>query len=111
MAEVRLGPLAALPDKGATGFVVAADGYPERLLVVRYGGRIFAYRNSCPHRRLPLDYDDGRFLTTDGTLIRCSNHGALFRIEDGVCLAGPCVGTALSRLEVRMDSDELVVAL
>jgi nitrite reductase/ring-hydroxylating ferredoxin subunit len=25
----------------------------------------------------------------------CSTHGALFRVEDGVCLAGPCQGDRL----------------
>jgi nitrite reductase/ring-hydroxylating ferredoxin subunit len=82
--------------------VPGEGGFPVRLLVVRRAGEVFAYRNACPHRRLPLDYDDGRFLNADGTRIVCANHGALFRIEDGLCVAGPCIGAALTAIGVEI---------
>jgi nitrite reductase/ring-hydroxylating ferredoxin subunit len=47
---------------------------------------------------------DDQFLSDDGRFIVCSTHGALFRIEDGHCLDGPCIGQALER--VRIDCDE-----
>jgi nitrite reductase/ring-hydroxylating ferredoxin subunit len=46
---------------------------------------------------------DDQFLSDDGRFIVCSTHGALFRIEDGHCLDGPCVGQALERVEIDCD--------
>jgi nitrite reductase/ring-hydroxylating ferredoxin subunit len=28
----------------------------------------------------------------------CANHGALFRVEDGFCLRGPCHGQSLKQV-------------
>lgn len=107
----RLCNLAEVPEVGAAAFVLPGrDGFPFRVFIVRRDGRLFAYRNMCPHRRIPLDFDDGRFLNGDGTYILCTNHGALFRIEDGVCVAGPCVGAALSVIDVRVDNGDIYVS-
>ena len=35
------------------------------------------------------------YLTPTGDLIACSWHGALFDIDTGACVGGPCVGQAL----------------
>jgi nitrite reductase/ring-hydroxylating ferredoxin subunit len=37
----------------------------------------------------------GRYLTRDNRRILCGGHGALFRIDDGRCTAGPCEGDFL----------------
>ena len=75
----------------------APGGERVAVLAVRRGAQVFAYVNSCPHTGAPLDFQPGRFLSLDKTLIQCSTHGALFRIEDGFCLAGPCAGKSLER--------------
>ncbi len=104
--RIRLCHIDDLPDEGAAGFVVPGEGgFPLRLLIIRRAGQVFAYLNACPHRRLPLDFDDGRFLNADATRIVCANHGALFRIEDGVCVAGPCVSAALTAIAVEIDGN------
>ncbi len=93
--------LDAVPDGGAVGL----DPHPAtgtfRLFVVRLGDRLFAYRNRCPHRGLPLD-DAGVFLTDDGRFILCHNHIALFRIDDGACVDGPCGGRGLEPVAIEI---------
>jgi nitrite reductase/ring-hydroxylating ferredoxin subunit len=88
--------LADIEDGESNGFVVRRPG-GERVavLAVRRGDQVFAYVNSCPHTGAPLDFQPGRFLSLDKTLIQCSTHGALFRIEDGFCIQGPCAGKSL----------------
>jgi nitrite reductase/ring-hydroxylating ferredoxin subunit len=73
--------------------------------VVRSGGRLHAYRNACPHTGAPLNWSPNRFLTEDGDYLICALHGALFRIEDGLCVAGPCHGQRLEKLTAPMDPD------
>ena len=79
--------------EGRSKEVEAGD---ERFFLVRKDDRLYLYRNVCPHLGTPLNWEEDRFLDPDGALIQCSTHGALFRIEDGFCLAGPCVGAHLS---------------
>ena len=39
----------------------------------------------------------------------CATHGANFRIDDGFCTAGPCMGMSLRPLAAAIDGDEVVV--
>lgn len=65
------------------------------VFAVRHQGRAYVYVNRCPHRHVPLHWQDGGFLDDSGSLIRCARHGALFLIEDGECVTGPCEGQRL----------------
>jgi nitrite reductase/ring-hydroxylating ferredoxin subunit len=38
----------------------------------------------------------------------CSSHGALFRIVDGVCIAGPCAGQRLWPWPVKVEDDQVL---
>lgn len=58
-----------------------------------------AYRNVCPHVPIPLDRGGEPLLTEEGFLA-CRNHGALFAVEDGFCVAGPCAGESLEPVAV-----------
>jgi nitrite reductase/ring-hydroxylating ferredoxin subunit len=73
----------------------------DRLLLVRQGKEIFGYINNCPHYdRAPLGWKRDQFLNGDQSRIMCAAHGALFRIEDGVCEVGPCLGQRLTPVEL-----------
>jgi nitrite reductase/ring-hydroxylating ferredoxin subunit len=115
-AGVRLCALDDLPDPGARGFAfdppegAPQDAWPFRGLVVRAAGEVRGYVDSCPHIGAPLSADPERYLTRRGDFLMCFNHGALFRIEDGVCVAGPCVTRALRPWEVRVADGEVVTA-
>ena len=98
-------------DRGSNGFYT--DGADGRLLymVIRRGNEVFVYVNRCPHTGLPLDFQPGRFLTADGALIQCSNHGAQFRIKDGFCVSGPCEGDSLKAVKTEIRDGRVFVAV
>ena len=72
--------------------------------MVRKGERAFGFRDRCPHAGMPLAAFGDRYLTREGDLIFCASHGALFRLEDGVCVGGPCAGASLTPWPVRIES-------
>jgi nitrite reductase/ring-hydroxylating ferredoxin subunit len=51
---------------------------------------------------LPLEWQANQFLTSDKSLIQCASHGALFEIESGECITGPCQGQALLALAIEI---------
>lgn len=107
---LRLCRLDELPDPGSRGFSLTTDAGLQDIFVVRRGDRAFAYLNHCPHTGSPLDWQPDQFLNLERTLIQCATHMALFRIEDGHCLAGPCAGQALTPLAVTLLDGWVAVA-
>lgn len=96
-----------LPEGASRGFSVeSSTGYKD-IFVVHKGGRLFAYHNRCPHTGAPLDWVPDRFLNLDGDLIQCATHHALFQIEDGLCVAGPCTGESLLPLAVVVEGGQV----
>jgi nitrite reductase/ring-hydroxylating ferredoxin subunit len=99
-----------IPDGGVKGLVLPdPDGAPLRVIALRRGDQVLAYRNRCPHRGTPLDLRPDDFLDRDGCHLVCGTHGAIFRIEDGYCLAGPCAGDALEPIAVRVEDGIVLV--
>lgn len=86
--------LEEIPEGGARGFPAGGGGAPG-LFAVRKGGAVRVFVNSCPHLGLPLEPVPDRFLDRRGEMIVCAAHGARFRLEDGLCVSGPCLGEAL----------------
>jgi len=101
-----------VPDGDALGFEVDAGGGAGRIgvIVVRRGEVVHVYRNRCPHRGTPLDWRPDRFLDAAGEHLICATHGALFRLEDGVCVAGPCAGDALTPVAVVVEAGSVRLA-
>lgn len=96
-------PLEAIPD-GTARELVTPDGRRLTMFAVRRGARVAVYRDVCPHYgRTQLAWKRDAYLNREGTRIVCSAHGAEFDIASGECLAGPCLGQALTRVpaEVR----------
>lgn len=98
-----------LDDPGACGFNLDLFDEARRLFVVKKNGELYAYINSCPHTGAPLNWQDNQFLSYDGRYIQCSLHGAMFRIEDGACIAGPCPGRCLQSVPVKVENGLVVV--
>lgn len=94
--------LDAIPDEGSIRADATVNGQRVQLAVVRKDGEVRAYVNSCPHIGAPLDYMPGQFLDVEKSFILCSNHGALFRIDDGMCVHGPCIGKALESVAIEI---------
>jgi len=103
--ELRLCALDDLPDgpeREGREFAPLERRH-ETIFVIRQGDEVVGYRNRCPHVGSPLNWSPDRFLDEERRHIVCATHGAVFRLEDGTCIQGPCVGDALTRvvLEVR----------
>lgn len=101
-AGVRLGPLDRIADGAARNFVLQLRAGRFHGFVVRRGEAVWGYVDRCPHAGVPLTRTLDDYLTSDGGLIACSWHGALFRTDDGVCVGGPCAGQALTPWPVRV---------
>jgi nitrite reductase/ring-hydroxylating ferredoxin subunit len=87
-----------IPDDGARE-VRFGDGKDAfGVLLLRRGDVVHAYRNCCPHHSLPLNFEPGLFHLFDGELLMCAHHTAMFRIVDGYCYDGPCLGASLQRV-------------
>ena len=101
----RLCQLNDIPDNDAKGFEL--DGRP--LVAARKGERVYVYDNSCPHRGIRLEWMPDQFMDTEGVFIQCATHGALFNVDDGMCIAGPCSGTPLTGWETEIADGEVKV--
>jgi nitrite reductase/ring-hydroxylating ferredoxin subunit len=104
----RLCPLADLPEVGAKRFDFREEDAMFSAFVIRRGEAVFGYVDSCPHNGWPLAAIEDRYLTREKDLILCAAHGALFRIEDGYCIAGPCVEGRLTAWPVAVVGADIV---
>jgi nitrite reductase/ring-hydroxylating ferredoxin subunit len=95
-AGVALAPLEQIADGAARNFVLQMRGGRFHGFVVRRGDAVHGYVDRCPHAGMPLAQALDQYLTADGGLIECGWHGALFAIEDGRCVGGPCPGQRLT---------------
>ena len=98
-----------IPDGTGKGFDLGDGDEPLEIFVVRDGPRVFAYVNVCPHTGPPLDWQPDDFMSEDGCHIMCHTHGALFEVEGGFCIAGPCAGDQLTPVTVEVDGSGNVV--
>lgn len=110
MAEpgaVTLCRLADIEDGEGRSFVLGEGLERRDIVVVRDGARVYGYVNSCPHLGSPLEMQPDRFMTADGSYILCHLHGALFEIETGRCIAGPCAGQRLTPVELEIHGESV----
>ena len=72
------------------------------LILIRRKGKLFGYRNECPHMNLPLTTRSKAILSNEQDHLLCSQHAAEFDIQNGLCVKGPCVGMELETVEVEL---------
>lgn len=88
-----------LAEGGAIG--IENDEPAERgYVLIRRNNRIYAYRNRCPHTGVNLEWLPNQFFDSSGHYLQCAVHGAIFEVESGHCLRGPCAGDALTPVKV-----------
>lgn len=99
----KLCALEDVPVDGACGI----EQDEHSLIAVQWDGQFHVYLNRCPHLGVELNWMPDQFMDSDGALLMCATHGALFAPESGDCLAGPCQGQALSRIPSECRDGEL----
>ncbi len=110
MSETKLCKLEDVPDGGSAGFIATIGAQRIAVLAVRQGEDVYVYENMCPHIGSPLDFQPGQFLNVERTHIICSTHGALFQINDGQCISGPCEGDHLTPLTTSVRGGNVFVS-
>ena len=74
----------------------------DDVFVTRQDGRVFCYINSCPHwPQATLPWKKDAYLDSTKKWIMCYGHGALFTIDQGLCVEGPCFGERLTAIPLR----------
>ena len=94
---IRVCAAEQLAEGQARGFHLNGNS----LVVVRKYGQVHAWLNLCPHRQVPLNWQPDAFLDDSASLLRCAHHGALFLIDSGECVSGPCTGESLVPIDCR----------
>lgn len=106
----RLCRVEEVPEGGGRGFRFGSGPDLSAIFVVKKAGALYAYVNSCPHVGTPLNFLPDRFFDRGAEHLLCTTHGALFRVEDGHCLDGPCAGKRLTPVAIRVEEGEIVLA-
>jgi len=91
-----------IEDPGSRGFVFP-DMEKGRLFLVKKHGQLKGFINSCPHTGAPMEWKAHQFLDIENQFIQCALHGALFDMQTGECLRGPCVGASLKKVNLVVD--------
>lgn len=94
-----------IEEDDAKGFDV--DG--NSLVVVKKHGQFHVYHNFCPHLGIPLEFQPDEFLDIDKQFLQCANHGALFEIDSGYCVVGPCAGQSLKPAPFHIENDNIIL--
>ena len=100
-----IGPLTIAVEGQATCVEVGA--FP--LVLLRKAGSVRAFVNACPHQYLPLNYKGDRLLSSDGTVLRCTNHSAGFDASTGEGVEGLGLGACLDPVPVAVTADQMIV--
>jgi len=100
-----------IEDPGSKSFEVKIKRKTQSIFVVHKNGEFFAYYNKCPHTGASLEWQEDQFLDMDNALIQCTTHDALFMIDSGECIAGPCVGDTLQTIPITINADVIELDL
>lgn len=110
--ERVIGNVSGLHDGGdGVRFTVRAPRGDTPAFAIRHRGAVHAYLNVCAHQQVELDWLPGAFFDADGETLVCSLHGAHYEPDSGRCVAGPCIGAALTRVPIHVRGDGAIVVV
>jgi nitrite reductase/ring-hydroxylating ferredoxin subunit len=104
MQKTEIYKLDDLLDADAKGLVALVGGKQRNIFIARKGEQVFAYLNWCPHNQVLIDQIPNKFFNANKSYIQCSKHGALFKVDDGLCIEGPCEGERLKSLDISIEN-------
>jgi naringenin degradation protein FdeD len=89
----------------ARRFLIGVDN----LILARSNGKLYAYRNECPHMNLPLTHRYNCLMDKEQKHLVCAQHEAEFAIEKGLCVKGPCIGMKLEPVSIELTDDNVLL--
>lgn len=95
---IKLCHINEIKEDSSKGFEVGENS----IFAVKKDNQLHIYKNSCPHLGIELNWQEDQFLDMDASLIQCHTHGALFLIDSGECVAGPCMGQQLQSIPFKV---------
>lgn len=101
--------IADIEDGSAKEFSYRSGTDFHDIFIQRKENEIYAFVNMCPHAGTPLNMEEGLFMERTGTYLMCHTHGALFQLNDGLCVAGPCNGDRLQSVDVKLVNGKIIV--
>ena len=107
--RIFLCPLSDLEELDTKGFQIIIKRKKTDIFIVRKGNAVYAYQNSCPHAKAPLEWNPDEFLDAKKEVIICAMHGATFSIEKGECLQGACSGIGLKTLSTAIQEGNVYI--
>lgn len=111
MPLIKLCELEEISDGDSREFVITESNPERNVFIVSNDDHIVAYENICPHIHAPLNWMPDEFLSMDKDYIQCVNHGALFEIDTGHCVYGPCSGQALQKISLIIENGNIYADL
>jgi nitrite reductase/ring-hydroxylating ferredoxin subunit len=75
----------------------------KSIAVFNVDGKFYAIDQTCPHKGGPLA--EG---TVEEMTVQCPWHGAIFSLETGAGIAGPC-GNGVHSYQTRVSGDDLEI--
>lgn len=102
MNAVVLCESSALINGGAAHlFNVMWHGEMHLAFALRFRGVVHGYLNRCAHVPMEMDWQPGQFFDSSQRWILCATHGAAYEPDTGQCIAGPCNGAKLVKLDIQ----------
>jgi len=89
-----------IPKNGSRGKVIFCDN--DEVAVYRFGEKIYAISNICPHQLSPL-LSEG-YIDKEALTVACPLHGWTYHIPTGKSLIG---SGSVPSYEVRLDGEEV----
>lgn len=78
-------------------------------ILVQAAGEIAGWLNYCQHFR-HIKIDKGSGAEMRGEELVCTNHGAMFEADTGLCTFGPCEGAYLEPVEVETHDGDIYLS-
>lgn len=93
-----------LQDRSSKSFTIETESRSVAGFIVRISaGEIYGYENRCPHTGVQLNWQPDQFFDIDNRFIQCGMHGALFEVESGRCIRGPCIDQSLTEMKLSIE--------
>jgi nitrite reductase/ring-hydroxylating ferredoxin subunit len=100
---LRIASVDDVPEGGLL-FTYRVGPFEESGILLLVGGMPVAWKNLCRHLAVRLDCERRGEITAPGSPhLVCQQHGARYDPASGECVAGPCRGSRLRPLPVRLE--------